>query len=267
MRSATSGIIDGTNVSPDQGLFSGNVDNLNISQTGGLVESDGATEHDLNDTIYEISDGSMILDSLHIDIGSSFTISGGAVEIGSAPGNTRDMIQRSSFTITNGILDVSNDFGAVDSSFSNFEGGVTDMLGNAMIGSDPTGTFNFSNDAVLSVGGTLGDPDSVGTRMVNFGLGTGSVTTGTLESTNMSMDWLSGSVFSLTASAITGAASSYSGLSDAGILTIDGAQIGNFTDNFAVSGDTLSLVPEPSNYPLLFGGLALGLAMIRRRRG
>jgi len=267
MRSATPGIIDGTNVSSNRGLFSGNVDNLNISQTGGWVESDGATEHNLNDTIYAISGGSMILNSLHIDIGSSFTISGGAVEIGSSPGNTRDLIQRSSFTITNGILDVSNDFSAVDSSVSSFEGGVTDVLGNAMIGFNPTGTFNFSNDAVLSVGGTLGDPDSVGTRMVNFGLGTGSVTAGTLETTNMSMDWLSGSEFSLTASAITGAASSFSGLWDVGILTVDGGQTGNFTDNFAVSGDTLSLVPEPSTYPLIFGGLALGLAMIRRRRG
>lgn len=53
-----------------------------------------------------------------------------------------------------------------------------------------------------------------------------------------------------------------------GTLTVDGANTGNFSDYFSVSGNTLTLaaVPEPSSFALLGGILSLAIAAVLRRK-
>ncbi|MCD8483738.1 MAG: PEP-CTERM sorting domain-containing protein [Verrucomicrobia bacterium] len=46
-------------------------------------------------------------------------------------------------------------------------------------------------------------------------------------------------------------------------LTINAA---TFADTFQVNGSTLSMIPEPSTYALLFGIAAIGIAACRRRK-
>jgi hypothetical protein len=58
----------------------------------------------------------------------------------------------------------------------------------------------------------------------------------------------------------------YENLWNTSDLFLDGSNVGTFADSgFKVSGETLSLVPEPSAYGLLAGILALGWVMVRRR--
>jgi hypothetical protein len=55
----------------------------------------------------------------------------------------------------------------------------------------------------------------------------------------------------------------YEALWNSGNLTVNGGQTGDFSDNFQVTGSTLTTVPEPSSAALL--GLG-GIALILRRR-
>jgi len=49
-----------------------------------------------------------------------------------------------------------------------------------------------------------------------------------------------------------------------GNLTVDGGNVGNFSDHFTVTGGTLTMIPEPSVGLLLLGSMA-GFFLIRRR--
>ncbi len=127
--------------------------------------------------------------------------------------------------------------------------GVLNLNGGTFTGSNltefiigrqgATGTFNI-NAGTANVGHL--DVDSDGTSTVNFGENS----TGALTVTGWTV-------------------SDFETLWNDGKLTYNGAQTGNFSDHFQVSGSTLSAVavPEPSSTALL--GLG-GLALILRRR-
>ncbi|MDT8391417.1 MAG: PEP-CTERM sorting domain-containing protein [Lentisphaeria bacterium] len=265
------GIIDADNTAPNNGIMTSTaLIGLYIEQTGGLVSASGITQT-LDTTQYEISGGNMNINGLVLTNAASLLISGGDVALGSS-GNPRSItITAGSFTITSGTLAVSNDIavssaGTESDKVYNFDGGIVTVVDDMANSFQADGTFNFSGSTSVTVGGQFG-ADQAANRLVNIGLGTGSLTTGTLETRNMFIDWTSDSLFSLTATSIVqaGAASSWQNLWDAGRLTVDGIQDGTFEENFLIVGNTLTFnnIPEPSSFLIM--GLA-GLGVIRRRR-
>jgi len=259
------GIINGDNVGANAGA-STNLTGLFISQTGGDVTNLGGIEHIYDSTEYEISGGTLKIEGLALENGSLFTISGGDVELNTV--NSRDLkIEDSTFTISSGsFITADQVFGASSGSAAgnifNFSGG-TFTSGALASGFNNEGTFNFSGTADVNTGSSGGSNNN---RFFNFGLGSGTVDfTGTLNTQNMTLDWTSGSSFALTAAGISGAGTTYEELWDAGNLLVDGAQSGTFASNFSVTGNTLTLVPEPSAFGLLAGFLAFGWVMLRRR--
>jgi hypothetical protein len=114
-------------------------------------------------------------------------------------------------------------------------------------------------------GGTTVAPlfDLANARTARFG----GTTSGTLSlaslGTNITLNFLTGSLMELS---ITGANQSfYEGLWTSTTLRFNGANTGVFTDHFAVTGTTLSAIPEPSTYATLIGVLALAIVLRRRR--
>jgi hypothetical protein len=259
------GIIDSDNTGANEAHLADSIEDLFILQTGGsAIKPSFMINHDFFRSDYEISGGQInTTTGMVFNDNSSFTISGGAV---TTSGNL-NIKGGSSFAMSGGTLDVINDY-APQGGTHDFSGGIVTIGGSFMRAFNPSGTFNFSGDVTLNVVGQISENEN-GTRIVNIGLGTGSITAAALEADNMTIDWTSGSLFSLTAATVLdeGAASSWSGLWDAGKLTVDGGQAGTFVDNFKVTGDTLTLatVPEPAAATM---GLVVmgGLALLRRYR-
>ncbi len=132
------------------------------------------------------------------------------------------------------------------------------------------GQFNIqTNSSVLLTGGAVTIAGANGLAMqagsLTFGVGNGTLTAGTLSTTGDSViDFLPGSGGSITIAAF--GASEFEGLWDAGNLRFDSANAGTFASSFIVTGSTLTVIPEPSAYAVLFGLGVLGLALLRRRR-
>lgn len=271
------GIINSSNTGANEGLLPTTTTGLYISQTGGTVQEGPGfvLTSTLDNTQYDISGGEIILNSLTLQNGSSLTMSDGEITLGAAPGNPRNFTIGSTgtFTISGGVFDISNGLtassGAAADKVFNFFGGTTIVSGSMFSGFQPSGTANFSGDASLDVGGTLG-ANQANFRLLNIGGGTGIISTATLEARNMTIDWTDdASDFAITATTIvsSGAATTWEDLWTTGNLLFEGSNTGNFADTFQVDGsNTLTLViPEPSVYALLAGSFALGL-VIRRRR-
>ena len=270
------GIIDLNNVGANEALLPATVSSLFISQTGGDVAAGPGfvLTSTLNNTQYDISGGNIGINSLTLTNGSLFTVSGGTVGIGSLPGNPRNVSLNTlaTLTITDGLLNIAGGLavnsGTAANKIINFSGGTSNIEGGMFTGFQPSGTANFLNDAILSVTGTIG-ANQAGSRLFNIGLGTGSISAGTLEARNAIIDWSASSEFSFTATTIvsSGAAVTWQDLWTAGNLTYEGSNVGNFGDYFVVDGaNTLTLVPEPSTYAMIFGAFALGLVALRRRK-
>jgi|GEM_PF-3169704 len=193
------------------------------------------------------------------------------------------------FTIDGGTFGVAVPGGGGDSLLSINSGGNLNLLsGSVTVSTDNVfntgGTLTISGGAFTSLGnfGNAGFNGSGGitnfnggsislntvsfaggTGILNFdGTSSGSVSAASLAG-NFSLDWFSGSLMSLT---VTGANQAYyEGLYSGGDLNFEGSNANPFATNFSVSGETLSLVPEPSSFALLSGLLALGLVARRRR--
>lgn len=262
---ANIGIIDSDNTGGNQGLLPGTITDLFLSQTGGQVSKNPPffVNHNFNNTQYEIGGGNLTTTTgLIFNSGSDFTISGGAVT------GTNLTTVGATFSMKSGTLDLSGDFLTKGGSVHDISGGVITVGDDFFIGFQPTATFNFSGNATLSVTDTFGD-DDLGVRLVNIGLGSGSISAATLQADDMTIDWTTGSEYSFTAASILDGAATrtWSQLWDDGALTIDGGQTGAFEDHFLVTGNTLSLdnIPEPSSF-LLMALAGLGLAAPRRRR-
>jgi hypothetical protein len=258
------GIIDSANAQgANEAHLADTIADLFIEQTGGYATKPSfMINHDFLRSQYEISGGELdTTTGLVFDDNSSFTISGGAV---TTTGNL-NIKGGSSFSMSGGTLDVTHDY-APQGGTHNFSGGVATFGGGFMRAFNPGGTFNFSGTVVINVTGQISENEN-GTRLVNIGLGSGSITAAALEADNMTIDWTSGSGFSLTATDVfdEGVASSWQGLWNAGKLQIDGGQTGTFSENFNVGvGNTLTLIPEPSSFTLMILGLG-GLYFFRRR--
>jgi hypothetical protein len=125
--------------------------------------------------------------------------------------------------------------------------GVINMNSGTFDGSGFT-EFRFGRNGgvgILNLAGgpvTIGDstPDIAGNDRLNFTTGS----TGSFDVTGWTQ-------------------TDYETLWTNGNLTVNGGQTGDFSDNFQVTGSTLTTVPEPSSAALL--GLG-GLALILRRR-
>lgn len=269
------GIIDSSNTGANQGIMSGtSLTGLFIEQTGGTVAGSGIS-HTLDNTQYEISSGLMGVNGLTLQNASLLTISGGTVQLGSLPSNLRSLaLNNGTITITDGSLNITNDLtfsnsGTPSTKVVNFHGGTTTVT-DAMFNSFQTnGTANFSGDAILNVGTQLGANQSGSGRFLNIGLGNGAITTLTLETRLMEIDWATGSGFSFTATNIvdSGAASTWQDLWNAGRLTVDGGQVGTFADNFQVDvNNTITIVPEPASLTAVGLLGLLGLGHLRRYR-
>lgn len=263
------GIIDSANASPNNGLFTGTVTGLFIEQTGGRVSGSGNTQT-LSSTQYELVDGVFGINSLDVQGGSVFTVCGGTANFGGT-GNARNLSITTSGTVSvsEGSVSVSQDLvinstGLAAAKVFDFSGGTINVTRHAMTGFQGVGTANFSGDVAFTVGNTFGT-NQVGNRLVNIGLGTGSITTATFEARNMFIDWTANTGFEITATTLlsAGVATTWEALWTSGNLKVNGGNLGAFSDHFEVTGNTLAAVPEPS--AALLGGLGL-LALLRRRR-
>ncbi|MCB1129639.1 MAG: PEP-CTERM sorting domain-containing protein [Verrucomicrobiae bacterium] len=264
------GIIDGDNTGANAGILT-STNGLFIQQTGGEVNGSGIGQT-FDSTLYQLIDGDFGVNGLSVTNGSAFSVSGGTADFGSS-GNTRNLgiVTLGTVDVSGGVVNVSldltlNSTGSATDKVYNFSGGTIDIARHALSGFQCNGTANFSGSVSFTVGNTLGT-NQAGVRLVNIGAGTGSITTATLEARGMSIDWTSGSGFSLTTNSLlsSNAATTWQNLWTAGQLTIDGGNVGTFGDHFQVVDNTLSLVPEPSSFALLGLGMS-PLVFIRRRR-
>jgi hypothetical protein len=177
---------------------------------------------------YTINNGtgtSNVARATNIDNTSVLTINGGTSIF------TREIILTGdgTFTVNGGTITVTS------------ASAISTEIGFRSIGPATTGGFFFN-------GGTTTAPyfNLVDARTAKFGGTTaGSLSLASLG-TNITLDWLTGSLMTLS---ITGADQSfYEGLWNAPTptLTFNGANTGAFSDHFQVTGSTLSLISGPS---------------------
>ncbi len=204
--------------------------------------------------------------------GTIWNLQGGTVSFAqnwnSAAGGYTLNVSSGSFTSANlqltnsSTLDVSGGTVNIASTASN-TGSVIDISGGSLTSS---GGISISSGTMSVTGGTVTAVGAFTTTSaaVTFGLGNGSVSAGSL-STNGStqLNFLSGSGASLS---ITGfVQTNYETLWGSNILRFNGGNAGSFADHFQVSGSTLSVIPEPTTWALLAGGLTFVMTLRKRR--
>ena len=202
-----------------------------ITQARGISLRDGSSFTLLNGNA-DLSDNNR--DTTVWGAGASITVSGGTMTIG------RNLIVRDGGVLTVNGGSISGIDKIFTQSFASPAGG---FFFNG--GSTAADTFELAKPGTATFGGTSAGALSLAS------LGTG-----------VTLDWLSGSAMTLT---IAGADSAYyEGLFAAGGLLFEGANNGAFSDHFQVSGETLSLVPEPASAAAAIVGLVFLTG--RRRR-
>ncbi len=207
--------------------------------------ANNSTEFTVNSGSASIT-GALVVRDAAVEVnGGSFTVNNNVALIEGA---------NSSFTVNGGTVLVDGSFGT-----PNFAGGGAAFLNGGTLTGD---TLNYRHGWTLTMGGsTAGSAtfDDFGGDNHN--------------NSNISMDWLSGSLMSLTITSSADWAETYW---DAGQITFDGDDFSALGDWSTVNGtifawdggtNTLSLaaVPEPSTYALLAGMLGLTWVMLRRR--
>lgn len=261
-QSGPSGFIDAAGVATAGSnlLISGEVDNYVITQNAGIVDMSGGSaailaggswtlnSGELNRTggdfnmeagyVLNLNDGSIVAEQdffVGNNSASTFNATGGSINVG-----FRAVFRNGAIVnISGGTHTFQDEFLVRDSgSVATFSGGTTSIAND----------LNFASSGLLRFG--VGAVGSLTANVLNGGA-------------SVNMDWISGSLMSLT---ITGADFAfYEDLYIDGNLLLDGANASPFADSFQVSGSTLSLIPEPSTFALLAGVLALTSVMLRRR--
>lgn len=257
------GVIDSNNTGANAGTINGTFNDLVITQTGGDVARTGFGNSIFETVNWEMTGGTFTSTSLghQMNTTSVLTINGGTATFASLTARS------STVNVISGSLNTNNDLQSQGGTIFNFSGGTINIGRDAMIGFQPTTTYNFSGTADFNVTRNFGEID-LGVRTVTLGAGSGSLDIGgNFEVDGATIDWTSGSGFSITAAALldNGVATTWETLWNAGQLTLDGGNTGTFASNFNVSGSTLTLVPEPSTFALLSGLLGFTWVMLRRR--
>jgi len=247
------------NTSADAGQVS--VDGLFIQQTGGSITSTSFQGSQFVNTQWTVDGGTLgTTQNQTWTSGSLLTLNaGGTIDVNSG----RDMIiNNSTFIMNGGTANVGDGFSVVNNATFTMNGGMFNVGGGFATGFAPSGTLNL-NAGTITAGGDLGG--KLGNLTVNFGaLGAGSLSvTGVAADVNSIVyDWAAGSLMALT---IAGADQTfYENLFTAGDLLFEGSNAGAFSDNFVVSGETLSLVPEPAS--VTTGLMGLVFLIGRRHR-
>ena len=205
------------------------------------------------------------------DIGNTTVASGNYWQAGAFVGAMTTNINTGvTLTITNAQYQTIIQQNSSGTSTWNIDGGTVDGSGASGNGAGfylgneagSTGVINMNSGTFNGSGFTtfiFGRNGGVGI----LNLSGGTVTIGSAPTIGGSdrLNFTTGSTGSFDATGWT--QTDYETLWTNGNLTVDGGQTGNFSDNFQVSGATLTVVPEPSSAALL--GLG-GLALILRRR-
>lgn len=258
------GIIDSSNTGANEGLIANTYNDLAILQTGGDVVRSGFGNSIFETVSWEITGGTFTSTSLghQMNTNSVLDIDGGTVTASSLT------VRGSTVNVISGTLTTNNDLQAQSGSIFNFSGGTINVGRDAMLGFQPTITYNLSGNADFNVTRNFGEIDA-GARSLNLLGGTGTLDVlGALEVDGMTIDWLSGSEYTITSASLldNGVATTWENLWTAGQLTLNGGNVGTFGDHFVLDGNSLSLaIPEPSTYALAFGAMALLLGALRRR--
>lgn len=221
----------------------------------------------------------------------SYTINGGtytieAVGLQQGTNGNQDFIVNGGTVSVNGLVQIGNGAGRtalLDISGGSFSAGSIRLT---------TGSFNVSGGTISSSGEYrsalssavfTGGTSSFSTFNADagFGITLGGTTAGSLTAStitngaNFNLNWLSGSLMTVTISSVADWAETYW---DAGQIAIDGSDFSTLGNWAAVNGslfawdagtNTLSLgsvIPEPSAYALLIGLLGLAWTTVRRRR-
>lgn len=214
-----------------------------------------------NSQIFVQNGGTMDGSDFTVRSGASYTLNNGTVTLSDDVN-----FAGGSFTMTGGSVTVTDQFNALTGGTFTMSGGTLNVatFGTTAGFSDGGQIFNL-NGGTINVTGDFGLFGDTTDNQVIFGGSTaGSLSAAGLvgSSSQYTMDWLSGSLMSLT---LTGADQAfYEGLYTSGNILFNGSNAAAFADNFQVSGATLSLVPEPSTFALL--GLGLGALFVLRRR-
>lgn len=280
-----------TNASGTDDLISnaGNWDNGLPTGQQGTISSNAKHDANITHNGYNIlhTDGDLSRGSgfqtFALGTGSTWEMNGANAAITQARGI--DLRDNSSFVLNEGSADLSDNnrdtqiFGAnakieinggtmtIGRDLVVRNGGALIVNGGTLTGIEQIFTQSFASAAFgyfFNGGSTTADNfqlDTAGT--VTFG----GTTAGDLNllvglGNGVTLNWETGSLMEL---GVNGADQTfYEGLFTSGDLLFEGSSTGTFGDHFQVSGDTLSLVPEPGSLALLSLG---GLCVLRRRRG
>jgi len=239
------------------------VNGLFIDQQGGNIFSTSFRGSEFVSTVWTISGGTMNTLGQSWTSGSSLTLNGGgAINVDSG----RDFLlsNGSTFTMDGGTMSVGDQFSSASTGGTFNLNAGTLTVGNFGTGFNSSGTYNFNGSSLTA--GSYGSSQKVSARTINFGAAAGTVEiTGNFDALNTTIDWTAGSNYTLTIGSLldTGVATTYETLYTEGQILFEGANTDPFASVFSVSGNTLSLIPEPASLALM--GLG-GLLMLGRGR-
>lgn len=288
------GEIDGTGTnSPELGTLNGGFQNLPsflLTQTGDTVSvlgTDDATNGAVSiggSTVWNLNGGFLDVSSNYeLRANGTLIVDGGTLQ---ATGTAQLVIRSNSadLQILSGSHDLTgNRFGAINGSllidgasltaagmnFGNF--GSNNQNGTVTLQNGASLTLEDNNNGALRNSVQASATNSSG--QLNFGPGVSSLTAGGWTFNNggpdLGIDFDPGAVGStftiLNSSAFD--ETEWEAYWTTGSLTVGGANVGNFSDFFEVSGGTLTMVPEPGSVALLgIGAAALAIAFWWRRR-
>ena len=240
---------------------------LFIEQNGGNIRSQSFQGSEFDSTTWTVNGGTLgSTNGIFLKNGSLLTLNTGGAAV--TAGGRNMTVNDSTFTMNGGTLTVGKSFSTTSSGTNiiNFLGGTANVasMGNGFFNQ---GTYNFGGTNITT--GSWGASAKTGARTLNFQAATGTFSvTGNFDAGTTTMDWVSGSDYTLTISGSlldAGAATTFETLYNDGRILLDGSNSATFASVFDVSGGSLSLVPEPSSFALLAGMLGLTWVMLRRR--
>lgn len=253
--------------------------NANVNQSGGTVTITNATRTIYNGGTWNLTGGTFDIATKEwrlADATSQFVVNGGTFADTGGGGAIQIYTQGATFQFLSGTHNLSST--NVAQRFG------TMLLDNGANASFASYNFGF-NEVTADTQLTLSNGSSLSTSNLNYypnhaNNDIGQISfTGSGASSLTADDWVTAKAAYFNFDfASTSANSSITVLSNFfsqaewetqwtnGKLTVDGANVGNFSDHFTVSGDTLTYVPEPGTYALGLSVLMLLYAGVRRRR-